>query len=118
MPKGSSILISGQAACLRFTPPSTTEAVKSSASTSGTANCSGWESASSGTEISAEPKPVMPRMKYALIRMHRIKTMSATAGVPLNQEDGEDAIVAPHPRAGGTVNLVLQTALGALERVE
>ena len=31
-----------------------------------------------GTEISAEPKPVMPRMKYALIRMHRTRTMSAT----------------------------------------
>jgi hypothetical protein len=83
MPNGSRILISFQSAFLVFVPPSTSDAVKSSASTSGTVNWSGCESASSGTEISAEPNPVMPRMKYALIRMHKIKTMSATA-VPLN----------------------------------
>ena len=51
--------------------------VKSSARTSGIANWSGWDSASSGTEISAEPKPVIPRMKYALISMHITSTMSA-----------------------------------------
>src|SRR5262245_646796 len=79
MPNGSSSLISLQLACLRFNPPSTSEAVKSSASTSGTANCSGWESASSGTEIRADPNPVMPRMKYALIKMHKTNTTSATA---------------------------------------
>ena len=55
------------------------EAVKSRANTSGTANCSGCDSASSGTEMIAEPKPVMPRMKYALIKMHSTSTMSATA---------------------------------------
>src|SRR6185503_8801066 len=79
MPKGSRILISSQLAFFELVPPSTSDAVKSSASTSGTANCSGCESASSGTEISAEPKPVMPRMKYALIKMHSTSTMSATA---------------------------------------
>src|SRR3954470_11269144 len=78
MPKGSRTLISCQLACLRLTPPSTSDAVKSRARTSGTANCSGCERASSGTEISAEPKPVIPRMKYALIRMHKTRTMSAT----------------------------------------
>ena len=83
MPNGSSILISPQFAFLRLVPPSTSEAVKSSARTSGTANVSGCESASSGTEIRAEPKPVIPRMKYALIRMHNTSTMSATAASSL-----------------------------------
>ena len=78
IPAGSSILISPQFAFLLLVLPSTTEAVKSSASTSGIAKCSGCESASSGTEIRPEPKPVMPRMKYALIRMHNTSTMSAT----------------------------------------
>jgi len=77
IPAGSRILISDQFAFFVFVLPSTTEAVKSSASTSGIANWSGWDSASSGTEISAEPKPVIPRMKYALIRMHITSTMSA-----------------------------------------
>src|SRR3989337_1878449 len=84
MPNGSSSLISPHTAFLRLVPPSTSEAVKSSARTSGTAKVSGCESASSGTEIRAEPKPVIPRMKYALIRMHKTRTMSATAA-PLLQ---------------------------------
>ena len=63
IPAGSRILISDQLAFLLLVLPSTTEAVKSRASTRGMANCSGWESASSGTAISPEPKPVMPRMK-------------------------------------------------------
>src|SRR5687768_5737246 len=84
MPKGSSILISPQTAFLRLVPPRTSDAVKSSASTRGTAKVSGCESASSGTEIRADPKPVMPRMKYALIKMHSTRTMSATAA-PLLQ---------------------------------
>src|SRR5688500_543685 len=79
MPNGSSVLISAQFTFLRLVPPRTSEAVKSRANTSGTANCSGCDSASSGTEMSAEPKPVMPRMKYALIRIHSTSTMSAKA---------------------------------------
>src|SRR5688572_29323684 len=79
MPNGSKVLISAQFTFLRLVPPRTSEAVKSRARTSGTANCSGCDSASSGTEMSAEPKPVMPRMKYALIRMHSTSTMSAKA---------------------------------------
>ena len=73
------ILISSQFAFFELVPPSTSDAVKSSASTSGTANCNGCDSARSGTEISADPKPVMPRMKYALIKMQSTSTMSATA---------------------------------------
>ena len=80
MPAGSSTLISDQLAFLLFVLPRITEAVKSSASTSGIVKCNGCDSARSGTEMSPEPKPVMPRMKYALIRMHSTKTMSATAG--------------------------------------
>lgn len=78
IPAGSRILISLQLAFLLLVLPSTTDAVKSSASTSGIAKCSGCERANSGTEIRPEPKPVMPRMKYALIRMHSTSTMSAT----------------------------------------
>ena len=78
MPAGSRILISDQFAFFLLVLPRTRDAVKSSASTRGMANCSGWDSASSGTEISAEPKPVIPRMKYALIRIHITSTMSAT----------------------------------------
>ena len=78
MPNGSRTLISPQTAFLRLVPPSTSEAVKSSASTRGTAKVSGCERASSGTEIRAEPKPVIPRMKYALMSMHNTSTMSAT----------------------------------------
>ena len=80
MPAGNKTLISAQLAFLLFVLPRITDAVKSSASTSGIAKCSGCDSASNGTEMRPEPKPVMPRMKYALIRMHSTKTMSATAG--------------------------------------
>src|SRR5690242_2769761 len=77
MPAGRSTLISLQFAFLLLVLPRITEAVKSSASTSGIAKCSGCDNASSGTDISPDPNPVMPRMKYALIRMHSTSTMSA-----------------------------------------
>src|SRR5918993_554108 len=99
MPKGSSILISPQTAFLRLVPPRTREAVKSSARTSGTAKVSGCESASSGTEIRAEPKPVIPRMKYALIRMHKTRTMSATAAPLLQTYAPALVLLRAHPRA-------------------
>ena len=110
MPNGSRILISPQFAFLRLAPPRTSEAVKSSARTSGTANCSGCDSASSGTEISAEPKPVMPRMKYALIRMHNTSTMSATERTRPFFKNEEDRLVLPRRKtAGGRIDFVLQS---------
>src|SRR3954464_4048056 len=78
IPAGRSTLISLQFAFRLLVAPTTTDAVKSSASTSGIAKCSGWDNASSGTEMRPEPNPVMPRMKYALISMHSTSTMSAT----------------------------------------
>src|SRR3954453_17774132 len=77
IPAGRSTLISLQFAFLLLVLPKITEAVKSSASTSGIAKCSGCDNARSGTDINPEPNPVMPRMKYALIRMHSTRIMSA-----------------------------------------
>src|SRR3954468_4514516 len=77
IPAGRSTLISLQFAFLLLVLPKITEAVKSSASTSGIAKCSGCDNARSGTDINPEPNPVMPRMKYALIRMHTTRTRSA-----------------------------------------
>ncbi len=37
--------------------------------------------------MSAEPKPVIPRMKYALIRINSTSTMSATAAPYLLRTD-------------------------------
>src|SRR5687767_13984406 len=88
IPAGSNTLISAQFAFLLLVLPSTTDAVKSSASTSGIANCRGCDNASSGTEIRPEPNPVIPRMKYALISMHSTSTMSANVG-SRNQEDAK-----------------------------
>src|ERR1043165_7803953 len=105
IPAGRRILISDQLAFFVLVLPRTTEAVKSSASTSGIANCSGWDSASNGTEISAEPKPVIPRMKYALIRMHITSTVSANCMLP--NRSVVAASIASRARLGAPLHFVL-----------
>src|SRR4029078_13269173 len=109
MPKGRRTLISPQFACFTLTPPRTSEAVKSSARTSGTANCSGCESASRGTEMRADPKPVMPRMKYALIRMQSTSTMSAKANSLNKGGSAQLRSMAPGRSDRCPVNVVLQS---------
>src|SRR5438105_15547179 len=94
MPAGSNTLISAQFAFLLLVLPRITEAVKSSASTSGMAKCRGCDNASSGTEMRPEPKPVMPRMKYALIKMHSTSTISAIFLRPLQSVNRPGASIA------------------------
>ena len=62
-PVGSRRRISDQATCLKFSPPSTSEEVKSVSRMSGTTKVSGSFKASRGTATRPEPKPEMPRMK-------------------------------------------------------